>query len=323
MKRPTLLVTRPLPQPVLNRLQTQFDMQVHAAGQPLSREQLAHALQTFDAISPTITDKFDADLLCQRPLVTRIIANFGAGFEHIDVIAAKQANIAVSNTPDALTDATAEIALLLIMMVMRRASEGERMLRAGAWAGWAPTQLLGSDAKDKTLGLIGFGRIARELARRARAALGVKIAYFSRTRASFEIERELQAKYHGSLEELLSTADMVSLHVPGGDVTRHLINANTLSLMKPSSILINTARGSVVDESALIQALNEKRIAAAGLDVYAHEPLVSSPLMALENVVLLPHLGSATVETRTAMGMQMADNLEAFFSGKSLPNRVA
>lgn len=323
MKLPTLLVTRPLPQAVLRRLQTQFDMQVHAEPQPLSREQLAHALHTFDAISSTITDKFDAELLCERPLATRIIANFGAGIEHIDLFAAKQANIAVTNTPDALTDATAEIALLLIMMVMRRASEGERMLRAGAWAGWAPNQLLGSDAKNKTLGLIGFGRIAREVARRARAALGVKIAYYSRTRASFETERELQVKYQQSLDELLSTADIVSLHVPGGDTTRHLINASTLALMKPSSILINTARGSVVDEPALIHALQEKHIAAAGLDVYAHEPLVSSPLMSLENVVLLPHLGSATVETRTAMGMQMADNLEAFFHGKPLPNRVA
>lgn len=323
MKQPTLLVTRPLPPAVLKRLQGQFDTRVHTDAQPLNREQLAHALQTFDAISSTITDKFDADLLCTRPLTTRIIANFGAGIEHIDVLAAKQANIAVTNTPDALTDATAEIALLLMMTVMRRASEGERMLRAGKWGGWAPTQLLGSDAKNKTLGLIGFGRIAKEVARRARAALGLKITYYSRTCASFEIERELQAKYQPSLEELLSTADIVSLHVPGGDATRHLINASTLALMKPSSVLINTARGSVVDESALIHALQEKRIAAAGLDVYEHEPLMSSPLMALENVVLLPHLGSATVETRTAMGMQMADNLEAFFHGKPLPNRVA
>jgi lactate dehydrogenase-like 2-hydroxyacid dehydrogenase len=208
-------------------------------------------------------------------------------------------------------------------MTSRRAGEGERIVRAGKWSGWAPTQLLGMDVKGKTLGLVGFGRIAKEAARRARAALGMRIAYFSRSRASADEEAALNAEYCPTLAALLALSDVVSLHCPGGEETRQLINAQTLARMKPTAILINTARGSVVDEEALANALSQRQIAAAGLDVYEREPAVPHALTELENVVLLPHLGSATLEARTAMGMQMADNLDAFFTGRTPPNRVA
>ena len=323
MSRHTLLVTRRLPDAVLERLRATYDVTLNPDDRPLTREALLSALRSYDALSPTITDKLDAGLLSAARLRTRIIANFGAGHEHIDLSAARAANIVVTNTPDALSDATAELALLLILMTSRRAGEGERLLRAGQWTGWTPTQLLGTDMKGKTLGLVGFGRIGKELARRARPALGMRIAYYSRTRASAEVEESLAAEYHSSLEPLLAASDIVSLHCPGGEATRHLINERTLACMKPSAILINTARGSVVDEKALAAALAQHRIAAAGLDVYENEPRVTVSLQDLENVVLLPHLGSATLQARTAMGMQMADNLDRFFAGKAPPNRVA
>jgi lactate dehydrogenase-like 2-hydroxyacid dehydrogenase len=261
--------------------------------------------------------------LASSLLKTRIIANFGAGVEHIDIAAAQRAGVVVTNTPDALTEATAELAILLMLMAARRAGEGERLLRSGKWTGWAPTQLLGTDLRGKTLGLIGFGRIAKETARRARALFNANVAYFSRSRASLTEEEALGARYHSSLRSLLAAADIVSLHCPGGTATHHLINAQTLAQMQPASILINTARGSVVDAQALGDALRTGRIAAAGLDVYEGEPCVLPALMELENVVLLPHLGSATLQARTAMGMQMADNLDAFFAGGAPPNRVA
>jgi lactate dehydrogenase-like 2-hydroxyacid dehydrogenase len=308
---------------VLERLRASYEVTVNPEDRALGREALLMALRSFDALAPTITDKLDAALLLNSGLRTRIIANFGAGFEHIDLEAARQANLVVTNTPDALTDATAELTMLLILMACRRAGEGERLLREGKWTGWAPTQLLGTDVKGKTLGLIGFGRIAKEVARRARAAFGMRIAYHSRSRASAEEERALGAEHHATLESLLAASDVVSLHCPGGSATRHLINANTLARMKSTAILINTARGSVVDEDALANALAQRQIAAAGLDVYEREPAVSPALRELENAVLLPHLGSATLEARTAMGMQMADNLDGFFAGRTPPNRVA
>ena len=323
MPRARLLITRRLPALVLARLRDTYDVTVNPDDRSLDRDELLAALRSYDAVSPTITDKLDAEVLASGGFKTRILANFGAGFEHIDLAAAKQANLVVTNTPDALTDATAELTLLLILMASRRAGEGERTLRAGKWTGWAPTQLLGTDVKGKTLGLIGFGRIAKEVARRARFALGMRIAYHSRSRASADDEAALGAEHHASLDSLLAASDVVSLHCPGGAATKHLINAGTLARMKPTAILINTARGSVVDQEALAAALSHRRIAAAGLDVYEREPAVPASLQELENVVLLPHLGSATLEARTAMGMQMADNLDSFFAGKEPPNRVA
>jgi lactate dehydrogenase-like 2-hydroxyacid dehydrogenase len=323
MNRPRVLITRRLPEAVHERLKKSYEVTANADDRPLSRDELTRALREYDAVVPTITDRLDGTLLLSSPVRTRIVANFGAGIEHVDLEAAKRANIVVTNTPGALTDATAEIALLLMLMAARRAGEGERLLRAGAWSGWAPTQLLGQDIRGKTLGLVGFGRIARETARRARALLDVRIAYHSRSRAAAEDEIALGATYHESLPALLAASDVVSLHCPGGSATRHLMNAQSLASMKPTAILINTARGSVVDEGALADALGQGTIAAAGLDVYEAEPKVNPALLKLENVVLLPHLGSATMQTRTAMGMQAADNLDAFFGGKVPPNQVA
>jgi lactate dehydrogenase-like 2-hydroxyacid dehydrogenase len=323
MPRPSLFVTRDLPESVLRRLQANYEVTLASGEQKSTADSLRQALQSYDALSPTITDKLDASVLESPGSKARIVANFGAGYEHIDVAAAKRANLVVTNTPDALTDATAELTLLLILMASRRAGEGERLLRSGEWTGWTPTQLLGTDLGGRTLGLVGFGRIAKEAARRVRAALGMRIAYFSRSRASTGDEAQLNAEYHSSLESLLGASAVVSLHCPGGAATRHLIDAHALFRMKPTAILINTARGSVVDEEALAQALSKRQIAAAGLDVYEHEPAVSESLRGLENAVLLPHLGSATLEARTAMGMQMADNLDAFFAGRPPPNRVA
>ena len=323
MTPPTLLVTRQLPDLVLERLQSRYEVTLNHTDLPLSEDRLADALQKYDALSPTITDQIQAPMLASPLLKTRIIANFGAGVEHIDIAAAQRAGVVVTNTPDALTEATAELAILLMLMAARRAGEGERLLRSGKWTGWAPTQLLGTDLHCKTLGLIGFGRIAKETARRARALFNANVAYFARSRASLTEEEALGARYHSSLRSLLAAADIVSLHCPGGTATHHLINAQTLAQMQPASILINTARGSVVDAQALGDALRTGRIAAAGLDVYEGEPCVLPALMELENVVLLPHLGSATLQARTAMGMQMADNLDAFFAGRAPPNRVA
>ncbi len=322
MQRPRLLITRCLPEAVHERLRVSYDVEVNADDSPLDRDCLARALRDFDALMPTITDRIDDVLLRATDLRIRVIANFGAGIEHVDLDAAKRANIVVTNTPGALTEATAELAVLLMLMAARRAGEGERLLRAGGWHGWAPTQLLGQDLRGKTLGLVGFGRIARETARLARALLDVRVAYHSRTRASSDDERALGAAYHDSLPALLAASDIVSLHCPGGAATRHLMNAKALESMKATAILINTARGSVVDEQALAVALARRAIAAAGLDVYEAEPAVHAPLMELDNVVLLPHLGSATIQTRTAMGMQAADNLDAFFGGIAPPNRV-
>jgi lactate dehydrogenase-like 2-hydroxyacid dehydrogenase len=242
MSRPTLLITRRLPAAVLERLRASYDVTVSPDDRPLDRAALLMALRTYDALAPTITDKLDAELLLSPGLKTRIIANFGAGHEHIDLEAARRANLVVTNTPDALTETTAELTLLLILMTSRRAGEGERLVRSGKWSGWAPTQLLGTDVKGKTLGLVGFGRIAKEVARRARAALGMRIAYYSRSRAAAEEESALGAEQYATLESLLAASDVVSLHCPGGAATRHLINAQTLAHMKPTAILINTAR---------------------------------------------------------------------------------
>jgi lactate dehydrogenase-like 2-hydroxyacid dehydrogenase len=254
---------------------------------------------------------------------TGLIANFGVGFEHIDVAACQRAGVAVTNTPGVLTDATADIAMLLILMTARRAGEGEREVRAGGWAGWRPTHLLGRELKGRTLGLVGFGRIAVATAERARFGFGMDIVYYARRRADSDVETRLGARFHADLGSLLESADVVSLHVPGGRETRHMIDRGALARMKPDALLINTARGTVVDEDALAEALRSGAIGGAGLDVYAVEPMVPDALKRLGNVVLLPHLGSATVETRVAMGMRAAANVEAWIEGRDLPDRVA
>mgnify|MGYP000383177754 CR=1 FL=1 len=317
--KPKILISRGWPEVVQRRLTARYDVTLNATDTPMTLAQLRAAMGEYDAVCPTVSDKMPAEVLSTAGARVKIIANYGAGFEHIDLEAAKAAGLVVTNTPDVLTDATAELAVLLMLMTSRRAGEGERELRAGQWAGWRPTHLLGQSLAGKTLGLVGYGRIARATALRAKAALGMEVAYYSRRRATDEDG----ATYHESLEGLATVSDVLSLHTPGGAETHHLIDGALLARMKPTAILINTARGSVVHEADLAQALTDGVIAGAGLDVYQGEPKVNPLLLAAPNTVLLPHLGSATLETRTAMGMRAADNLDAFFDGKPPLDRVA
>lgn len=316
--KPKILASRRWPQAVQQRLAERYDVTLNESDRPLTIDQLKAAMTEFDALCPTVSDKMPAEVLSVPGARVKLVANYGAGFEHIDLEAAKAAGIVVTNTPDVLTDATAELAVLLMLMTSRRAGEGERELRAGQWAGWRPTHMLGQSLAGKTLGLMGYGRIARATAQRAKAALGMELAYYSRRRAADEDG----ATYHESLESLAAASDVLSLHTPGGAETHHLVDRALLARMKPTAILINTARGSVVNEADLAKALTDGVIAGAGLDVYQGEPKVNPLLLAAPNTVLLPHLGSATLETRTAMGMRTADNLDAFFDGKPPHDRV-
>ncbi len=322
MTRPKILITRPWPKAAEDDLRQRYDVTVNEAG-PLDKQALIAAMHAYDALACTVTDKLDAEVLATPDARVKMIGNFGVGYEHIDVSAARAAGIRVSNTPDVLTDATADIALLLMLMASRRAGEGERQLRSGGWKGWGTTHLMGQSLQGKTLGLIGFGRIGQATAHRAHAALGMKIAYHNRRPVDREIEGPLGATYVADVNALIRTADVLSLHCPGGAETRHLINAERLATMKPTAILINTARGSVVNEGDLAQALRDNVIAAAGLDVYEAEPRVHPDLLDLENAVLLPHLGSATVETRVKMGLRVCANIDRFFAGEPLIDPVA
>lgn len=317
--KPKILISRRWPQAVETRLSARYDVTLNETDTPMTLDQLRAAMTEYDALCPTVSDKVPAEVLSAPGARVRIVANYGAGYEHIDLDAARAAGLVVTNTPDVLTDATAELALLLMLMAARRAGEGERELRAGEWRGWRPTHLLGQSLAGKTLGLVGYGRIARATAERAKGLLGMSIAYHSRRR----VEDEDGAVYFDSLEGLAEVADVLSLHTPGGPQTHHMINAGLLKRMKPGAILINTARGSVVNEEDLAQALNDGVIGGAGLDVYQGEPAINPALLAAPNAVLLPHLGSATLETRTAMGMRVADNLDRFFDGEPLLDRVA
>jgi lactate dehydrogenase-like 2-hydroxyacid dehydrogenase len=320
--KPRILLTRRWTEEVEQYLAERFDVTLNHGDAPMNAEALRNAMREYDALCPTVTDRVDESVLAAEGRRVQLIGNFGVGYNHIDIEAAKRLGIRVSNTPDVLTDTTAELAILLLLMTTRRAGEGERELRAGRWTGWRPTHMMGQSLNGKTLGLIGFGRIAQATARKAHQAFGMRIVYNGRRRASSAIEQETRAEFIDSVDELVATSDVVSLHCPGGAATHHLINAERLRLMQRHAVLINTARGPVVDEAALVAALTSKHIAAAGLDVYEEEPRIHPGLLSLENAVLLPHLGSATVETRTAMGMRVAQNLEAHFSGKPLRDPV-
>ena len=321
-RRFRICVTRRLPGEVESHLAELYDARFNRDDVPMSREALCEAMLNYDALVPTITDRLDADLIGIAGRKVRLLANYGAGLDHIDLDAARSSGLIVTNTPGALTEATAELAILLMLMAARRAGEGERELRGGGWTGWRPTHLVGQSLVGRTLGLVGFGRIAQRTAEKARG-LGMRVIYFSRSPAPKEVEAALEARRVASLEDLAAQSDIVSRHVPGGSATRHLVDSRFLAQMKPTAILINTARGSVVDEEALAQALDSGRIAAAGLDVYEREPQVHPQLLASERAVLLPHLGSATTEARVAMGMQVAANLAAYFGDQPPPDRVA
>ena len=319
MTKPKVICTRKWPAAVEAVLQERFDVTLNAADQPMSRAALKQAFDEYDAVCPTVTDKVDADILA-APGRARICCNFGVGFNNIDVEAAKAAGLVVTNTPDVLTDATADTALTLLLNVARRTYEGEQMLRGSQWTGWRPTQLMGTSPQGKTLGIIGMGRIGRAMARRCHAALDMNIVFYD----AFPIEDAgVPAKQLSTVEDVLEVADFVSLHCPGGGANTGLINAERLARMKSTAFLINTARGDIVDEAALVAALQDGQIAGAGLDVFEKEPTITPALMDMPNVCLLPHLGSATTETREAMGMKVVDNLTAFFAGEEPPTRVA
>jgi lactate dehydrogenase-like 2-hydroxyacid dehydrogenase len=327
--RPIVIVTRGLPAPVETRLQSLADARLNLEDRPLDADGLADALATADVVLCTVTDRIDAAVFAEAArrgtdgrLRARLLANFGVGVNHVDLDAARAHGVAVTNTPGVLTDDTADIAIALMLMAARRLGEGERVVRAGRWAGWRPNQLLGTTLTGKSLGVVGFGRIGQAVARRAHHGFGMRVRYLNRS------PREAEAAAVGAtrcdtLPELLAASDVVSLHCPATPATRHLIDAAALAHARPGAILVNTARGDVVDESALADALRDGRLASAGLDVHEHEPRVSPALLALENVVLLPHMGSATVETRRAMGDRAVDNLEAFLDGREPPDRVA
>jgi lactate dehydrogenase-like 2-hydroxyacid dehydrogenase len=321
--RPRILLTRSWTPAVEAHLAASYEVTCNASDVPMTPDALRVAMREHDALCPTVTDRIDAGVLGVKGRRVQLIGNFGVGYDHIDVAAATRLGIRVSNTPDVLTETTADLAILLLMMTTRRAGEGERELRAGRWTGWRPTHLMGQSLDGKLLGLVGFGRIAQAAASKAQAAFGMRIAYHARRRAAPEAEQATAARFVASLDELLAEADAVSLHCPGGAETFHLIDGARLARMKSGAVLINTARGPVVDEAALVAALTAGRIAAAGLDVYEEEPRVHPGLLALENAVLLPHMGSATLETRSAMGMRVAANLDDFFAGRPLRDPVA
>ncbi|HET7241578.1 MAG TPA: D-glycerate dehydrogenase [Gemmatimonadales bacterium] len=321
--RPTVVVTRRLPEAVERELLRDFDARLNAEDRPLGAEGLADAIRSADAILTTVTDKVTAEVLSAEPRRARIVANFGVGFNNIDVEAAKARGVAVSNTPDVLTDATADLAITLLLMVARRTGEGERHLRGGQWTGWRPTHMMATHVSGKTLGLVGMGRIARAVAKRAHHGFGMKVIYHDPFPPPADVAAALGAEPRAELDAVLREADFVSLHCPATPETRHLMNRERLGLMRPDAFLVNTARGDVVDEAALVEALQQKKIAGAGLDVFEREPEVTRALLGMENVVLLPHLGSATTETRVAMGMRALENLRLFFGGKPLRDRVA
>ncbi|HXS23052.1 MAG TPA: D-glycerate dehydrogenase [Gemmatimonadales bacterium] len=323
MTQPVVVVTRRLPNAVEEAVRREFDARLNREDRPLSAAELQEALRAADALLPTVTDKLNADVLSAEPLRAKMIANFGVGFNNIDVEAAKARGISVSNTPDVLTDATADIAMTLMLMIARRTGEGERHVRSSHWTGWRPTHMLGRMVSGKTLGLIGMGRIARAVARRAHHGFGMRVLYTDPYPPPPDVAAALGAEQRATIEEVLAQSDFVSLHCPATPETRHLMNSVRLAKMKPSAYLINTARGDVVDEAALVEALKKGWIAGAGLDVFEKEPQIAPALVAMENVVMLPHLGSATEETRVAMGMRALENLRLFFSGAPLRDRVA
>ena len=322
MSKPKVLITRRWPIAVEKAMAGSFNVTLNKDNRTITTAELEQALHEYDAICPSSTEPMPESMFKTESCKTRIIGNYGVGYNHLAVEAAKSRGIVVTNTPDVLTDATADLAMTLLLMLARRAGEGERQLRAGKWDGWYPTHLMGTQLTGKTLGIVGMGRIGQAMAEKAHFGFGMRILYHNRKAIPESKERLLQAEYCNELTWLLSKADFVAVHCPSSPLTRHMINAKTLAYMRPNAFLINTSRGDVIDENALIKTLKKGLIAGAGLDVYEHEPEVPEELVAMENVVLLPHLGSATEETRVAMGMRVLGNLHAFFNGEDPPDML-
>lgn len=314
---PKVFVTRTLPPAVEARLRRDYDAVLNVADRPYGADEIIAGCQGAAALLVTLTDRVDAAFIARLPESLRVVATFSVGTDHIDIPAAKARGLAVTNTPGAVTDATVEIAVLCLLGAARRAAEGERIMRQGSWPGWAPTYLLGTQLSGKRLGIVGMGRIGRGLAAAARA-LGMEIHYHNRRRLPSDLEAG--AVFHDRLESLLPLAQALSLNCPATPENRHLLSAGRLALLPRGAVVVNTARGDLVDDEALLAALRSGQVAAAGLDVFENEPRVHSGYRTLDNVFLLPHLGTATLETRTAMGMMALDNIDAVLSGRQPPN---
>ena len=321
MSKPKVIVTRKWPQPVEDKLTALYDVQLNENDVAMTAAELKTALADCDAFCPTVTDAINADVLGTENISAKIIGSYGVGFNHIDLDAAKARGLTVTNTPEVLTDCTADIAMGLLLAAARRMTEGERHLRAGDWSGWRPTHMMATRVTGKTLGCIGFGRIAQAMAQRAHFGFGMKIIFSDPYPPSRQVVNRFGA-IQMSIEEVLQNADFVSLHCPGGKDTYHLLNQQRISMMQKHAVLVNSARGDVIDNQALIAALKNGVIAGAGLDVFEGEPELDAGFLDCENAVLLPHLGSASVETRIAMGERVLANLAAFFAGQTPPDKL-
>ncbi|HKT76264.1 MAG TPA: D-glycerate dehydrogenase [Sphingobium sp.] len=319
--KPRVVVTRRLPPNVEARMAELFDASFNVGDVPMDRMALTRAMAQCDVLVPSVSDQIDAALIEGAPDRLQLIASFGSGVDHIDLGAARRKGIIVTNTPGVLTEDTADMTMALVLSVPRRLAEGEKLVRSGAWTGWSPSGMLGHRIGGKKLGIIGMGRIGRAVAKRA-AAFGLSIAYHNRHRLPFEVEQELEAAWHADLDSLLAQSDIVSINCPLNADSRGMIDARRIALMRPEAYIINTSRAEITDEPALIAALAEGRIAGAGLDVYTHEPAIDPRLLALSNVVLLPHMGSATFEGRDATGARVIANIRSWADGHRPPNQV-
>ncbi len=320
-KKPLVVVTRKLPDVIETRMMELFDTRLNSDDVPLAHAQLVEAVQMADVLVPTVTDRIDRDVIEKAGPQLRLIASFGTGVDHIDLRAARERGISVTNTPGVLTEDTADMTMALLLAVARRLAEGERLVRSGQWAGWGPTTMLGHRIWGKRLGILGMGRIGQALARRARA-FGMSIHYHNRRRVHPDVERELEATYWDSLDQMLARMDVVSINCPHTPATYHLLSERRLKLLRPHCYIVNTSRGEVIDETALTRMLAKGEIAGAGLDVFEHEPAVNPKLLRLDNVVLLPHMGSATIEGRIDMGEKVIINIKTFVDGHAPPDRV-
>ena len=320
-KRPLVIVTRKLPDAIETRMMELFDTRLNVGDKPMTQAELSEAAKVADVLVPTVTDRIDAGVLAHANPNLRLIANFGNGVDHIDLAGARQRGITVTNTPGVLTEDTADMTMALILAVPRRLIEGERVLREGKWHGWSPTWMLGKRIWGKRLGIIGMGRIGQAVARRARA-FGLSIHYHNRRRLHESTEQELEATYWESLDQMLARMDIISVNCPHTPATYHLLSARRLDLLQPHAYIVNTARGEVIDENALTRKLIKGEIAGAGLDVFEHEPAVNPKLLQLPSVVLLPHMGSATIEGRIDMGEKVLINIKTFADGHTPPDRV-
>ena len=316
-----VVVTRKLPDAIETRMMELFDVRLNLDDHPMNASELAEAVKVADVLVPTVTDRIDAKILSQAGEQLRLIANYGAGVDHIDLATARQRGITVTNTPDVLTEDTADMTMALLLAVPRRLTEGERGLRNGNWPGWSPTWMLGHRIYGKRLGIIGMGRIGQAVARRARG-FGLSIHYHNRRKLHEDIENELEATYWESLDQMMARMDFVSVNCPHTPATYHLLSARRLKLLRENAVIINTARGEIIDENALTRLLANGEIAGAGLDVFEHEPAVNPKLLALDNVVLIPHMGSATQEGRIDMGEKVLINIKTFVDGHAPPDRV-